>query len=163
MLAVVSKTLLSALTLTLLVSCGKKATSGNIGSASSESPEQQLPSSSLVTSLTGKISQFYLSKDGFFSLPEKLHVVSNNGTGKKVTVFYNFQNYAGSYEFKCVYFGVASDYMIIKKCTSSDDGDYGAIQTILEREYFFDAGKYIKMETPATDLRVEAVYNVKWF
>ncbi len=154
-----SRKLCPFFSLIFMMSCGKKITEPK--TESKPHTEYQEPSPTLIISLESRTKVYDPEQSANFVIPDRLRVRSNNATGKVVTITYNvLPEDPDYYEFKCTYRGVSESSMPVEKCVDAGGDDLGDITSGAEMLILED--KNIKFEANTDDLKVDAIYQVRW-
>lgn len=145
--------------------CGKKVTDADTQPA--RNTENQVPSSIYVITLDGSQASrksVKFDRGAKAMLPDQLRVTAGSSTGKSVEIAYDVNEYdSDDFDFKCTY--SASSHptiMTLTKCVNYDGDDMG---NMTADEYPIRPGEVVQMRfsgAQASDLKVEAFYNMKW-
>lgn len=170
MLSFLSKRLCPLMSLALAFGCGKKI---NDPATSDVNRTGQTQTTELPSVLTIQLQEavasfktYQLSRNAWFNLPDKLTVKAGNGTGKRVTIFYNLLT-NGDYEFRCHYKSVTSATQLnFENCESSDQVQIVSNVADLEKMDFpMDKGSAVKVQLnnpTAGGLIIDSTYLVEW-
>lgn len=154
-----SKKLCPLFSLIFMVGCGKKITEPT--EVAKPHIENQEPSPTLIIPIESSSKTVELQRGGGFKLPDRLRVRSNNATGKVVTIAYNvLPEDPDYYEFKCIYRGVSEASMPVQKCVDMEGHEMTEVTD--GRENPIDSDKVIKIESSSSELKADAIYEVRW-
>lgn len=165
MLNVLTRKLCPLMTLAIAtVGCGKKISDSDT-QPSHQTQNQELPSA-YVIHLDGSSSSsklYTMPRNGQFEIPERLKVRRGVTAGKSVELIFDANPYdMEDFQFKCTYRPLSNSEMMLNNCVDYDGDDFGNVTGHLFSLYKDD---YIQIRfagAAASDLSVEAVFNMSW-
>lgn len=164
MLLSFTKTLCPLISLSLLFSCGKKATDDSADVAPVQNVQNQTGPVSLDIDMTGERLTYVIPTNGHTMIPTTLKWVAGPGY-KKINITFNKNPQDPTdYEAKCSYFstGAGVDF-VANRCSNNMNQNLG--QQIYENPFVFDHGRTIEIEylgpTPAA-ASTKITFIVKW-